>query len=326
MFSVNNHFFFEVNELDFLSKFKEDKLDCFHTFFDALDHKINSIFLLDNHQQLFAKLDFYPERTPSQISCSFFASKENRSELNWKDPSFDISECAFSELSLLYTDIDFLIEEFENTLKKEDFQDKQENIDSKSISMSYDKISNLHSNTQFIIKKIGEIVDYKTWIAFNDKSRLANGKELGIDTLKKFPEFNVAPRTLNTLKLIDAIWFEGNRPTHCFEVETSTSIYSAFLRFSDLSLSLPHYEINYFILIPRQRITKALNELSRPSIQSLGVSDFIRVIFIEDLEIMFQKINGLHGYIYPNILDKISYNVEELEFYHSTINGGVHHV
>lgn len=76
-------------------------------------------------------------------------------------------------------------------------------------------------------------------------------------------------KTLNTIQLIDVIWFEknGNRPICAFEVEKSTSIYSGILRLSDLAVSMPGLETNLFLVIPDSREKDVVLQLKRPSIR-----------------------------------------------------------
>lgn len=323
----NNVQIVQQDELSFFNFFQNETLHHFSESSPFICDENTYLVLIDQQHLIFSILSFNKEKT----ICSYFFSKETRKDLNTSDIIADLQRSPssleklsdYNDIGLLFHDIDFLIEEETNILKKDDFIEKRNNLLNKQLSFSYEKQENLHYNTQNIVKRLGDMFDYKTWIAYNDKSRLSKGEELGVNTIKNFPKFNVPKETLHTFELIDAIWFEEERPTHCFEVETSTSIYSALLRFADLSISLPHYGINYYILIPKKRLKKALHELSRPSIKSLCIADFTSVIFIEDLEVLFQKINGLEGYILPNVLEKISYNVNELEFLKNNIGGEV---
>jgi len=90
---------------------------------------------------------------------------------------------------------------------------------------------------------------------------------MGVD---KFPDINVTSDTLNTIKLIDLIWFEKgtDRIVCAFEVEKSTSIYSGILRLTDLSFSLPSHQSKLYIVIPNNREKEVKLQLNRPSIQN----------------------------------------------------------
>jgi type II restriction enzyme len=61
-----------------------------------------------------------------------------------------------------------------------------------------------------------------------------DGKNFSFICLTQFPEFILDRETLNTVKLIDVLWFEKgtNNVIAAFEVEKSTSIYSGILSLS----------------------------------------------------------------------------------------------
>ena len=126
-------------------------------------------------------------------------------------------------------------------------------------------------------------LNYDVIAASNDRSKDYNGKGFSSLSIKKFPKIDIQKETLNTIKLIDIIWFEkdSNKIVCAFEVEKSTSIYSGILRLSDLSFSLPNQNSNLFIIIPNKRENEVNFQLSRPSIVNGKIT--IKYILTSDL-------------------------------------------
>ncbi|MCF6169285.1 hypothetical protein [Lutibacter sp.] len=142
----------------------------------------------------------------------------------------------------------------------------------------------LHSEMQYHLLKIGKALNYDVIAASNDRSKGFNGKSFSSLSLKEFPKIDIPKETLNTVKLIDVIWFEkdSNKIVCAFEVEKSTSIYSGILRLSDLSFSLPNQNSNLYIIIPDKRENEVKFQLSRPSIVNGKIT--IKYILTSDLK------------------------------------------
>jgi type II restriction enzyme len=108
----------------------------------------------------------------------------------------------------------------------------------------------LHTEMQYHLLKIGNALGYDVIAASNDRSRQHCGNSFSFMSLQQFPEINLEKETLNTVKLIDVLWFQKgtNNVISAFEVEKSTSIYSGILRLTDLSHTLPK-AMKFFILL-----------------------------------------------------------------------------
>jgi len=126
----------------------------------------------------------------------------------------------------------------------------------------------LHSEMQYHLLKIGNALNYDVIAARNDRLKSYENNKFSFLSLKEFPKLDVPKETLNTIKLIDIIWFEKdtNKIVCAFEVEKSTSIYSGILRLSDLSYSLPNHNSKLYIVIPDKRENEVRFQLGRPSI------------------------------------------------------------
>jgi len=142
----------------------------------------------------------------------------------------------------------------------------------------------LHSEMQYHLLKIGKALNYDVIAASNDRSKSYNGNSFSSLSIKEFPKIDIPNETLNTIKLIDIIWFEKNtnKIVCAFEVEKSTSIYSGILRLSDLSFSLPNQNSKLYIVIPDNRENEVKFQLSRPSIVNGKI--IIKYILTSDLK------------------------------------------
>lgn len=142
---------------------------------------------------------------------------------------------------------------------------------------------NLHTEMQFHLLKIGKALGYDVMAASNDKSKSYNGKSFSFMCLQQFPEFDVDKETLNTVKLIDVLWFEKdtNNVIAAFEVEKSTSIYSGILRLTDLSYTIADGDEVFYLIVPDKREKDVVLQLSRPAIRKIETS--IKYILFSEL-------------------------------------------
>ncbi len=168
-----------------------------------------------------------------------------------------------------------------------------------------------HSKAQSALIRLGKATGCSIWIASNDRNRQFKGKSLGDGCLKAFPNLGLNKEATTRISLIDIIWIRQNAPVCAFEVETTTSIYSGLLRMSDLISVVPALNVKLFIVAPRERQEKVMSEFSRPTFQKIGLSEFCRFIPSEDLDKLISKVEGLEGYVQPNIIDTISVEPEE---------------
>lgn len=89
-----------------------------------------------------------------------------------------------------------------------------------------------HTDIQAKLLLIGSYLNYRTYTP--DKSKFSDiyKSRLGdICTEKEIPEGSIPALSIETIKLIDVIWFdEEGYPTHAFEVEHTTDITKGLLR------------------------------------------------------------------------------------------------
>jgi len=143
---------------------------------------------------------------------------------------------------------------------------------------------NLHTEMQYHLLKIGNALGYDVITASNDRSKSYNGNNFSFMCLSQFPVFDLDKETLNTIKLIDVVWFQKNTNNviAAFEVEKSTSIYSGILRLADLSYTIADGDEVFYLIVPDKREKDVCLQLSRPAIKSNNVS--IKYILFSELK------------------------------------------
>jgi len=142
---------------------------------------------------------------------------------------------------------------------------------------------NLHTEMQYHLLKIGNALGYDVIAASNDRSRSHAGNSFSFMSLQHFPEINLDKETLNTVKLIDVLWFQKNTNNviAAFEVEKSTSIYSGILRLTDLSYTIADGDEVFYLIVPNKREKDVCLQLSRPAIKQNNV--IIKYILFSEL-------------------------------------------
>lgn len=144
------------------------------------------------------------------------------------------------------------------------------------------------------------------WVAKNDKGKVFGGKPLGDGCLDELPNMGLSPEATKRISLIDIIWIKQNAPLYAFEVEVSTSVYSGLLRMSDLISVVPALNVQLFIVAPKERQEKVMDELRRPTFQKIRLSNFSRFIPAEDLYKLAIGVERLRGYVSQDIINTIA--------------------
>jgi type II restriction enzyme len=142
---------------------------------------------------------------------------------------------------------------------------------------------NLHTEMQYHLLKIGNALGYDVIAASNDRSKSHGSDSFSFISLQQFPTIDLEKDTLNTVKLIDVLWFQKgtNNVIAAFEVEKSTSIYSGILRLADLSFTIADGDEVFYLIIPDKREKDVVLQLLRPAIRQNNV--VIKYIMFSDL-------------------------------------------
>ncbi len=161
-----------------------------------------------------------------------------------------------------------------------------------------------HTKVQYFLLKAGATLGYDVAVASNDRSREYDGERLSFISLQELPKMDLPTPVLETVELIDVLWFKkGTNQVECaFEIEKSTSIYSGLLRLKDLLCSVDIEDFKLYVLIPDDRKREMQAQLNRPAFSDLR--DNVSYIVFSDLCCHFDSICRL-GEDY-RILKKIS--------------------
>lgn len=127
-----------------------------------------------------------------------------------------------------------------------------------------------HTQIQYLLIKIGRALKCDVYVARNDRHRSYDGQAFAQLTLPQLPPLNWSADVLETVGLIDVIWFEPGTSdvASAFEVEKSTSIYSGILRLEDLARSIPGCTCNFYLVAPAQREKQVMAQLARPALRN----------------------------------------------------------
>ncbi|MFH1140971.1 MAG: hypothetical protein V1724_04750 [Chloroflexota bacterium] len=136
-----------------------------------------------------------------------------------------------------------------------------------------------HSQVQSILAGIGQIKGYDLWIPPHDRE--------GLDSSKVTPSYirDSLPNTYRTvedvLKEVDVVWIQrgASQIQALYEVEHSTSIYSALLRFNDVHLDYPTSRPQYVVVADQSRRALFTKQVSRPTFRYSGLDK--EVTFLE---------------------------------------------
>ena len=126
-----------------------------------------------------------------------------------------------------------------------------------------------HTQVQHMLIRIGRALNYKVYVARNDRHRSCHGEAFALLTTDKLPDFGASPEVASTVGLIDVIWLsaDATQIVCAFEIEKSTSIYSGILRMKDLARSLPHQNCHFYLVAPDKRKHEVMAQMSRPALR-----------------------------------------------------------
>ncbi len=142
-----------------------------------------------------------------------------------------------------------------------------------------------HTEVQGLLAELGQKLGCKVWIAANDHNRLWKGQKLKNLSLSSLPNLGMGGDAQKIINLIDVIWLKsGKQVVAAFEVETTTTVFSGLLRMSDLVTTCPNLNILCFIVVPMNRESLVIKQLSRPTFQSIDLNSSCGFFSIESLK------------------------------------------
>lgn len=178
------------------------------------------------------------------------------------------------------------------------------------------KDTTTHTEIQWLLLTLGMEMGLDVWVAKNDRNRSYNGIALSsIGKPKVSLPIQFDDATTRTIELIDVLWLKGNAIQAAFEIESTTSIYSGLLRMADLISMQPNLNIPLYIVAPKERHSKVLSEVNRPTFQQLTpkLSTICRYISFEDLREKYILASSFKRFLKPEFLDSFSHDCDLLQ-------------
>jgi len=150
------------------------------------------------------------------------------------------------------------------------FEQKEINID----------IQRRHAQIQVALYFIGKQLNFRTWIAQNDKGILYQNKRIGeydgvISSLKDERLMTAYDDAIQAALLIDCIWFKnGKLMPAVMEVEHSTGVTSGLSRMKNFKDKFPPFPTRYVIVAPDEDRDKVIKEACKPQFIDLNTRYF----------------------------------------------------
>lgn len=143
-----------------------------------------------------------------------------------------------------------------------------------------------HTYMQYLLIKIGRVLNYEVFVARNDHHRSYNGHSFALLTIPELPKTSWTPEVMDTVSLIDVIWLhpDTREIVAAFEVEKSTSIYSGILRMEDLARSIPGCLCHFYLLAPTRREKEVMAQFARPAFRHSQIDNNLGFITFEELD------------------------------------------
>jgi hypothetical protein len=149
-----------------------------------------------------------------------------------------------------------------------------------------------HSQVQTLLSAIGTMKGFDIWIPQNDRGRVDGTLGTGLKFRDAIPP-GLEP-IADIAQEIDVIWMDrgSNMLSGLFEVEHSTPIYSALLRFNDVHLSRPSPQGNFQIVANDMRRGVFVRQLSRPTFRSSGLNELCGFLEYRNVFGWYQRLKG----------------------------------
>jgi hypothetical protein len=155
-------------------------------------------------------------------------------------------------------------------------------------------IQRRHAQIQIALYYIGHQLNFRTWVAQNDKGILYQNKRLGefdgiISSLKDEKLMSAYDEAIRAALLIDCIWFKnGKLMPAVIEVEHSTGVTSGLSRMKNFKDKFPPFPTRYVIVAPDEDRDKVIREANKPQFHDLNTR-FFPYSAVEELYALCQK-------------------------------------
>tara|TARA_R110000823_G_scaffold58763_2_gene141622 strand:- start:24575 stop:25654 length:1080 start_codon:yes stop_codon:yes gene_type:complete len=162
------------------------------------------------------------------------------------------------------------------------------------------EVQRRHAQIQIALYFIGKQLNFRTWIAQNDKGVLYQNKRIGeydgvIGSLKDEQLMSAYDDATQAALLIDCIWFKnGKLMPAVMEIEHSTGVTSGLSRMKNFKDKFPPFPTRYVIVAPDEIRDKVIKEATKPQFRDLNPRYFTYSA-VEELYSLCQrrKIKGI---------------------------------
>ena len=175
------------------------------------------------------------------------------------------------------------------------------------------KEPSLHTETQWLLLKLGNDMGLDVWVARNDRSRgVTDHRFADLPRIRAELPRQFDPVTNRTIELIDVLWLKGNAIVAAFEIECTTSIYSGLLRMSDLITMQPNLNIPLYLVAPDDRRGKVMDEVNRPTFSRFSppLRQVCRFLSISALSEGVSQVGGFVRHLKPDFIADLSESCE----------------
>ena len=160
-------------------------------------------------------------------------------------------------------------------------------------------IQRRHAQIQVALYFIGRQLDFRTWIAQNDKGIIYQNKRIGeyegvVQSLRDENLLKAYDNAVHAALLIDCIWFKNGRLMPAvMEIEHTTGVTSGLTRMKNFKDNFPPFPTRYVIVAPDEDRDKVIKEATKSQFQDLNTRYF-PYSAVEELYALCQR-RKLHG-------------------------------
>lgn len=141
-------------------------------------------------------------------------------------------------------------------------------------------IKRRHAQIQIALYFIGRQLNFRTWIARNDRGILYQNKKIGeyegvISSLRDEQLMSAYDDAIQAALMIDCIWFKnGQLMPAVMEIEHSTGVTSGLSRMKNFKDNFPPFPTRYVIVAPDEDRDKVIKEATKPQFRDLDTKYF----------------------------------------------------
>jgi hypothetical protein len=231
----------------------------------------------------------YPGRIENKGGHS--AIKHGHKHLLWKpDAPHKVGVLSKIDTDIVISEIPALDAFYDSLVLPDKFEPEEIKLD----------IQRRHAQIQIALYFIGKQLNFRTWIAQNDKGILYQNKRISefdgvISSLKDEKLMSAYDDAIRAALHIDCIWFKnGKLMPAVMEVEHSTGVTSGLSRMKNFKDKFPPFPTRYVIVAPDEDRDKVVQEASKAQFRDLDTR-FFTYSAVEELYALCQrrKLNGV---------------------------------